>query len=191
MSRGAFRPEHRCLGLADHLDAAERVLEALDARRIIIVEPERLLVLGRVRLLSTSPARLAVVEHVVAPDLVGAVGQSARGALARRVEQQRGRVGRPAGDDDDASAVMSRFSPSALDEHLRTVVPAALVFSSSPGVASSVTFGCSSAGCTAITSASDLACTRHGNRRSPAADAAAVGMLASLSRTPQGAWKGW
>jgi hypothetical protein len=57
---------------------------------------------------------------------------------------------------------------------------------------SSVTLGCSSAGRTASTSASDFACTRHGKpsqvaQRTQALNAGAV----SSSRTPHGAWNGW
>ncbi len=45
----------------------------------------------------------AVVEHVVAADLVGAVGEAVRVLVVRRREQQLGRVGRAAGDDDEVA----------------------------------------------------------------------------------------
>ena len=56
---------------------------------------------------------------------------------------------------------------------------------------SNVTFGCSSAGRTPSTSASDLPCTAHGNpsqfwQRTQAL----YGMFISLRRIPQGAWNG-
>ena len=57
---------------------------------------------------------------------------------------------------------------------------------------SSVTFGCSSAGRTPSTSASDLPCTAHGKpsqfwQRTQTL----YGMFGSLSRIPHGAWNGW
>ena len=74
-----------------------------------------------------------------------------------------------------------------------TAVPRALVSSRTASeFVSSVTLGCSSAGRTASTSASDFACTRQGNpsqveQRTQRPN----GMLASSSITPQGAWNGW
>ena len=58
------------------------------AREVEVVEPERLLEDRRVRLLGEREHRLAVVEHVVAADLVGAVGQPRRVGVAGRREQQ-------------------------------------------------------------------------------------------------------
>jgi hypothetical protein len=63
--------------LADHLDVAQRVVD-VGAAEVEVVEPERLLEHGRVRLLGEREHRLAGVEHVVAADLVGAVRQPAR-----------------------------------------------------------------------------------------------------------------
>ena len=56
---------------------------------------------------------------------------------------------------------------------------------------SRVTFECSSAGRTAITSASDFACTRQGKpSQSLQRTQRLYGMFPSSSMTPQGAWKG-
>ena len=57
---------------------------------------------------------------------------------------------------------------------------------------SRVTFGCSSAGRTPSTSASDFPCTAHGKpsqfwQRTQAL----CGMFSSASRMPHGAWNGW
>ena len=57
---------------------------------------------------------------------------------------------------------------------------------------SSVTFGCSSAGRTASTSASDFACTTHGKpSQSPHRTQRLYGMSLSSSMIPHGAWNGW
>ncbi len=128
-----------------------------------VVEPERLLEDGRVLLAREREHGLAVVEHVVAPDLVGAVGEAVRVLVARRREQQLGRVGRAAGDDDDVAGEASPSSPSCSTTTSVTAVPAAFVSSlTALALVSSVTFGCSSAGRTPSTSASDLACTDAG-----------------------------
>jgi hypothetical protein len=56
----------------------------------------------------------------------------------------------------------------------------------------SVTLPCSSAGRTASTSVSDLACTRHGKPSHVAQRTHWLcGMSASFRRMPQGAWNGW
>ena len=49
--------------------------------------------------------RLGVVEHVVAPDLVGAVGQPVRVLVVGRAQQELGAVGRAGRDDDDVGRV--------------------------------------------------------------------------------------
>ena len=116
------------LRLADHLDVAHRVLEARHAE-VEVVQPERLLVLRRVRLLRDGEHRLAVVEHVVAPDLVRAVGEPVRMLVVGRHEQQLGRVGGAAGDDDDARLVRLLHCPSRSTTTLVTAVPAGLVSS--------------------------------------------------------------
>ena len=57
---------------------------------------------------------------------------------------------------------------------------------------SSVTFGCSSAGRTPSTSASDFPWTAHGKPSQFVQRTQMLyGMLASFSRTPHGAWNGW
>ena len=91
-------------GLADHLDVAHRELPGV-AREVVVVDAERLLEDGRVGLLGDREHRLAVVEHVVAPDLVGAVGEPVRMLVVGRGEQQLGGVGGAAGDDDDVGRV--------------------------------------------------------------------------------------
>ena len=74
-----------------------------------------------------------------------------------------------------------------------TAVPASLVSSfTTLLLVSSVTFGCSSAGRTPSTSASDFPCTAHGKpsqfwHRTQAL----CGMSFSASRMPHGAWNGW
>ena len=56
----------------------------------------------------------------------------------------------------------------------------------------SVTFGYSSAGRTPSTSASDLACTRHGKPSHVAQRTHVLnGGFASSRMTPHGAWNGW
>ena len=57
---------------------------------------------------------------------------------------------------------------------------------------SSVTFGCSSAGRTPSTSASDFACTRQGNPSQVVQRMQWLyGRFVSVSLTPHGAWNGW
>ena len=74
-----------------------------------------------------------------------------------------------------------------------TVVPPSFVSSLTTfEFVSSVTFGCSSAGRTPSTSASDFACTRHGKPSQVAQRMHVLnGVFDSSSRIPQGAWKGW
>ena len=103
--------------LAHHLDVPHRELP-LVAGEVVVVDAEGLLEDGRVGLLGDRQHRLAVVEHVVAPDLVGAVGEAVRVLVVGRAEQQLGRVRRAAGDDDDVGAVASRAAPSRSTTHL-------------------------------------------------------------------------
>ena len=74
-----------------------------------------------------------------------------------------------------------------------TVVPAASVSSSTAvALVRSVTFGCSSAGRTPSTSASDLAWSRHGKPSQFMQRMQVLnGGFASSSITPHGAWNGW
>ena len=105
--------EHRRRRLADHLDVAHRVLEA-GHPEVEVVHAERLLELRRVLLLRDRQDRGAVVEHVVAADLVGAVGEAVRVAVVGRGEQQRRRV-RGAGRDDDDVAAERRLLAALVD----------------------------------------------------------------------------
>ena len=93
--------EHRRLGLADHLDVAQRELEVLAAREVEVVDAEGLLEDRGVLFLGEREYRLAVVEHEVAADLVGAVGEPVRVLVARGCEQQPGAVRGAARDDDE------------------------------------------------------------------------------------------
>ena len=102
-------------GLPDHLDVAEREVEVARAE-VEVVEPERLLEDRRVLLLRQRQHRLAVVEHVVAADLVGAVREPGRVRLARRGEQQPRAVGRAAGDDDDVARVRLALAAAVDDD---------------------------------------------------------------------------
>ena len=95
---------HLAHRLADHLDVAHRIVEAGHAE-VEVVQPERLLELRRVGLLGDGQHGHAGVEHVVAADLVGAVGQTAGVLVVGRLEQQLGRVRGAAGDDDDVAPI--------------------------------------------------------------------------------------
>ena len=95
---------HRRRRLADHLDVAQRVVEVV-AAEVEVVEAERLLEDRRIRLLGEGQHGPAVVERVVASELVGPVGEAVRVLLGGRGEQQLGGVGRSARDDDDVRAV--------------------------------------------------------------------------------------
>ena len=108
-----------------------------------------------------------------------------------RREQQLGRVGRAAGDDDEVCAKRS-VSPPRSTTTSETWFPDPLVSSFTTLVfVSSVTFGCSSAGRTPSTSASDLAWTRHGKPSHVEHRTQWLyGMFASFSLIPQGAWNG-
>ena len=88
-------PVHRPQRLADHLDVAHRVLEPVHAE-IEIVQRERLLEHGRVGFQRDREHRLAVVEHVVAPDLIRAIGEAVGMLVVGRHQQQLGRVRRAA-----------------------------------------------------------------------------------------------
>ena len=90
---GFFALEHRSLGLADHLDVAHRVRESLHAK-VKVIQRERLLELGRIRLFRDRQYRCAVVEHIVAPDLIGAVGKPIGVLVISGHQQQFGRISR-------------------------------------------------------------------------------------------------
>ena len=97
---GLLAAEHRRLGLADHLDVPQRELEVV-APEVEVVQPEGLLIDGRVLLAREREHGLAVVEHEVAPHLVGAVREPVGVGVVRRLEQELRRVRRAAGDDDE------------------------------------------------------------------------------------------
>ena len=120
--------EHRRLRLADHLDVPERVVE-LVAGEVEVVQPERLLEDGRVLLAREREHGLAVVEHVVAADLVGAVREAVRVLVVRRDEQQLGGVRRAAGEDDEVGRVASPSRRRARRRRSVTAVPASFVSS--------------------------------------------------------------
>ena len=87
------------VGLAEHLDAAPRVVGVL-ALEVPVVERQRLLEPRGVRLLRQRHHRHVVVAHVVAPDLVRAVGEPVRMRVVRRPQQQQRRVQRAARHHD-------------------------------------------------------------------------------------------
>jgi hypothetical protein len=100
---GLLAAEHRRLRLADHLDVAQRKLEVVPAAEVEVVDPEGLLEDGGVLFLRQREHGLAVVEHEVAPDLVGAVREPARVLVGRGREQQPGAVRGAAGDDHEVA----------------------------------------------------------------------------------------
>ena len=167
-----FAPEHRRLRLADHLDVAERVIR-VGAPEVEVVDAQRLLIAGRVRLLRDRQHRLVVVAHVVAPHLVGAVGEAARVLVVARRRAAGGPSSRRRRRPRRSRPGSSRAAPSCSTTTSVTAVPVALVLSRmARALVSSVTLGNFSAGRTPITSASDLAWTRQGNpSQSHAADA--------------------
>ena len=112
---GFFAFVHGSLGLADHLDVAHRVLETLHTK-VKVVQPERLLELGRVGFFRDGKHRHAVVEHIVAPDLVGAIGKPIGMLVIGGLQQEYGRIGRTSRDYDDVSLVGFGL-PIALDHH--------------------------------------------------------------------------
>jgi hypothetical protein len=101
--------EHRRLRLADHLDVAKRIVSRL-AGEVEVVQPERLLEHGRVLVLGQREHGLAVVEHVVAPDLVGAVREPVRLLVGRGDEQQLRRVRGTTGEHDEIGGVRTRLA---------------------------------------------------------------------------------
>ena len=63
-------PEHWRLRFADHLDVPHRELEIRSTGEIEVVEPQRLLEDGGILFHREGQDGLAVVKHVIAPDLV-------------------------------------------------------------------------------------------------------------------------
>ncbi len=91
------------------------------------------------------------------------------------------------------SAAKRSVSPSRSTTTAATSFPDPFVSSlTTRAFVSSVTFGCSSAGRTPSTSASDLAWTRQGKPSHVAQRMQWLyGRFVSVSRTPHGAWNGW
>ncbi len=112
--------------------------------------------------------------------------------VARGLQKQLGGIGGPAGDDDDVARENRSSLPSRSTTTSVTAVPSTFVSSlMTLAFVSSVTFGCSSAGRTPNTSASDLAWTRHGNPSHVGQRMHVLfGMSASFRRMPHGAWNG-
>ncbi len=102
--------------LADHLDVPERVVEVVGAE-VEVVQPERLLVGGRVLLAREGEHGGRVVEHVVAADLIRAVRETIRVLVVRGEEQDLRRVGRAADSDDHVGRV-ALLRPVVLDHDL-------------------------------------------------------------------------
>ena len=75
------------------------------AGQVEVVDPEGLLEHGVVRFRGQGDGRLAVVEHVVAPDLVRPVGQTVRMGVVGRGQEELGAVGGAGRDDDDVGGV--------------------------------------------------------------------------------------
>ena len=88
------------VGLADHLDVAQRIVE-VRAAEVEVVQPERLLEGGLVGFLAQRHDRFEIWRLVIPPDLIRAVGQPARMGVTRRRQQQPGLVGGPGRDHHD------------------------------------------------------------------------------------------
>ena len=115
---------HGRLRLADHLDVPERVVVAV-AGEVEVVQPERLLEDRRVLVLREREHGRAVVEHVVAADLVGAVREPLRVLLGGGDQQQLGGVGRAAGEHHDVRGIALELAVT-LDHDLRHRRPVAV-----------------------------------------------------------------
>ena len=101
---GLLTLHRRAVGLADHLDVPEWPAVA-GAAEVEVVEAERLLEHRVVALLGQRHHGLGVVVHVVAPDLVGAVGEPVGMPVVRRLEEELGAVRRACRHDDDVRRV--------------------------------------------------------------------------------------
>ncbi|CAG6390601.1 hypothetical protein SCOCK_10070 [Actinacidiphila cocklensis] len=102
--------------LAEHLDAAERVVPVVGAQ-IPVVQGQRLLEPGGVRLLRHGHQRHVVVPHVVAPHDVRAVGQPPGMPVVCRTQQQHRGVHRATGDHHDVTAERFRRAVRELCDH--------------------------------------------------------------------------
>ena len=92
------------IGLAEHLDAAPRVVSVLSFE-IPVVEDERLLEPSPVWFLRQGHHRDVVVTHVIASDLIGTIRQTLGVCVIRGSQQQRRRINGPARRDDDIGRV--------------------------------------------------------------------------------------
>ena len=168
------------------------IIEVLAPGEVEVVDAERLLEHGGVLLLGERQHRLTVVEHVVAPHLVRAVGETVRVLVVGRGQQQLGAVRRATGDDDDVAVERLLVVRRCLTTTSVTSVPGIVGLQADRlGAGEERHVRVLDAGRTLITSASDLACTRHGKpsqfwQRTHLLN----GMLASSSRIPHGAWNG-
>ena len=133
------------------------------------------------------------MEHVVAADLVRAVGEAVRMRVARRGQEELGGVGRAARDDDDVGREALGLA-AALDDDLGDLGPGSV----RPELHDS-----------RIREQRDVRMLERGPHAEHvrvglrvheagepvagrAADAVAeCGVLASFSRMPHGAWNGW
>ena len=190
---GLFAPVHRGLRFADHLDVAHGIVEAVHAE-VKIIQAERLLVLGWIRLLGDRQHGLAGVEHVIAPHLIRAVGEAVRMlVIGGGLSSNSAVCAAPQETTTMPPRKVSADHPfSAVYHDPVTAVPSALVLSLITFAwMSRVTLPCSSAGRTASTSESDLAWTTQGNpSQSMQRTQRLYGMFASLSMMPHGEWNG-
>ena len=99
---GLLPAVHRRRRLADHLQVAHRVVE-VGVAEVVVVEAQRLLEPGVVGLGRDGQERTAVVEDVVATDLVRAVRQTVGVPVVGAGEQQLRRVGGAGGHHDDVA----------------------------------------------------------------------------------------
>jgi hypothetical protein len=104
---GRFPLEHFSIGLAKHLDLAQRVFPIFGAK-IEVVQRESLLEYRGIGILRNRHEGGAVVTHVVPADYIGAVGQPSGVLLVGRAQKQRRRIDRSASDHYDIGGVFFR-----------------------------------------------------------------------------------
>ena len=187
-----FAAEHRLLRLADHLDVPERVVVPV-AGEVEVVEPEGLLEDGRVLVAREREHGLAVVEHVVPADLVGAVGEPVRVLVRRRQEQELRRVRGAAGEHDEVGLVALELAV-ALDDDRADGGTARLGLELDRLCIRQQRRRSDARVRAGRRAPPRRTCRgrRRGSRRSSAQRTQALyGRFASFSRTPHGAWNGW
>ena len=107
---------HHCpIGFAGELHMAHRKIK-VGITEIPIVDCRRFLKHRGVGLMGDRHHSLAVVEHVVAPHLIGAVGQATRMVIVGRHQQQLGGVSRTTADHNQISAELQQLA-IALHQH--------------------------------------------------------------------------